>query len=355
MVAETMDIKISRKTDSNIDNLDWDNLAFGRVFSDHMFVMEYTDGEWKNPKVSEYADLKLSPATSVLHYGQSFFEGMKAYRTRDGEVQLFRPEENAKRFNVSARRMCMPEIPIDVFVESLRSLIEIDKDWVPSKEGCSLYVRPFMIATDPYVGIKPSDTYKFIIFTCPVGAYYSEPVKVKIETEYARAVKGGTGFAKAAGNYAGALYPAQIAQEKGYGQLIWTDAFEHKYIEEAGTMNVIFQIGDTLITPNSSDTILASITRRSVIDIARDWGYKVEERKVLISEVIEAIETGNLTEAFGAGTAATIAQISLINYKGVDYDLPPVENRKFSNKVKQEMENIKYGKVEDRFNWMLKV
>ena len=355
MVAEKMDIKISRKTESSIDNLDWDNLAFGRVFSDHMFVMEYTDGEWKNPEISEYADLKFSPATSVLHYGQSFFEGMKVYRTIDGEVQLFRPEENAKRFNVSARRMCMPEVPIDVFIESLKSLIEIDKDWVPNKDGCSLYVRPFMIATDPYVGIKPSDTYKFIIFTCPVAAYYSEPVKVKIETEYSRAVEGGTGFAKAAGNYAGALYPAKIAQEKGYGQLIWTDAFEHKYIEEAGTMNVIFQIGDTLITPISSDTILDSITRRSVVDIARDWGYKVEERKVLVSEVIEAIETGNLTEAFGAGTAATIAQISLINYKGVDYELPPVENREFSNKVKQEIENIKYGKIEDRFNWMLKV
>jgi len=355
MVAETMDIKISRKADSGTDRLDWDNLTFGRVFSDHMFVMEYSDGEWKNPEISEYADLKLSPATSVLHYGQSFFEGMKAYRTNDGEVQLFRPEENAKRFNVSARRMCMPEVPIDVFVESLKSLIEIDKDWVPNKDGCSLYVRPFMIATDPYVGIKPSGTYKFIVFTCPVGAYYSEPVKVKIETEYSRAVKGGTGFAKAAGNYAGALYPAKIAQEKGYGQLIWTDAFEHKYIEEAGTMNVIFQIGDTLVTPVSSDTILDSITRRSVVDIARDWGYKVEERKVLVSEVIEAIETGNLTEAFGAGTAATIAQISLISYKGVDYELPPVENREFSNKVKQELENIKYGRIEDRFNWMLKV
>ena len=355
MVAEKMDIKISRKADSGTDRLDWDNLTFGRVFSDHMFVMEYSDGEWKNPEISEYADLKLSPATSVLHYGQSFFEGMKAYRTNDGEVQLFRPEENAKRFNVSARRMCMPEVPIDVFVESLKSLIEIDKDWVPNKDGCSLYVRPFMIATDPYVGIKPSATYKFIVFTCPVGAYYSEPVKVKIETEYSRAVKGGTGFAKAAGNYAGALYPAKIAQEKGYGQLIWTDAFEHKYIEEAGTMNVIFQIGDTLVTPVSSDTILDSITRRSVVDIARDWGYKVEERKVLVSEVIEAIETGNLTEAFGAGTAATIAQISLISYKGVDYELPPVENREFSNKVKQELENIKYGRIEDRFNWMLKV
>jgi len=355
MVAETMDIKISRKAESAVDKMDWDNLAFGREFSDHMFVMEYADGEWKNPEISEYADLKLSPATSVLHYGQSFFEGMKAYKTNEGEVQLFRPEENAKRFNASARRMCMPEVPVDVFVESLKTLVDVDKDWIPNRSGFSLYVRPFMIATDPYVGIKPSDTYKFIIFTCPVGAYYSEPVKVKIETEYSRAVEGGTGFAKAAGNYAGALYPAKKAQEQGYRQLIWTDAVEHKYIEEAGTMNVIFQIGDTLITPKSSDTILAGITRRSVIDIARDWGYKVEERKVLVSEVIEAIKSGNLVEAFGAGTAATIAQISLINFEGVDYELPPVENREFSNKVKEEMENIKYGRIEDRFNWMLKV
>jgi len=355
MAAEIMDIKITRKAESSINEMDWDNLPFGRAFSDHMFVMEYADGEWKNPEISEYADLKLSPATSVLHYGQSFFEGMKAYKTSDGDVQLFRPEENAKRFNASARRMCMPEVPIDLFVESLKTLIDVDRDWIPNKDGFSLYVRPFMIATDPYVGIKPSDTYKFIIFTCPVGAYYSEPVKVKIETEYSRAVEGGTGFAKAAGNYAGALYPAMKAQEKGYRQLIWTDAVEHKYIEEAGTMNVIFQIGDTLITPKSSDTILAGITRRSVIDIARDWGYKVEERKVLVSEVIEAIESGNLVEAFGAGTAATIAQISLVHFNGVDYELPPVENRVFSNKVKQEMENIKYGKIEDRFNWMLKV
>ena len=320
-----------------------------------MFVMEYADGEWKNPEISAYGELQMSPATSVLHYGQSIFEGMKAYKTNDGEVQLFRPEENATRFNASARRMCMPEIPVDVFIESIKSLVDLDRDWIPNRDGYSLYVRPFMIATDPYVGIKPSDTYKFIIFTCPVGAYYSEAVKVKIESDYSRAVKGGTGFAKAAGNYAGALLPAKEAQEQGYRQLIWTDAEEHKYIEEAGTMNVIFQIGDTLITPKSSDTILAGITRRSVISIAKDWGYKVEERKVLISEIIDAIKAGTLVEAFGAGTAATIAQISLISYDGVDHELPAVENREFSNKVKEEMENIKYGKVTDRFGWMMKV
>jgi len=355
MVAETMDIKVSKVLESAIDKMDWENLQFGRVFSDHMFVMEYSDGSWKNPEIMPYGDLKMSPATSVLHYGQSFFEGMKAYRNTEGDVQLFRPEQNAERFNSSARRMCMPEVPVDVFLQALKSLINVDSEWVPNRDGYSLYVRPFMIATDPYVGIKPSDTYKFIIFTCPVGAYYSEPVKVKIETEYSRAVEGGTGYAKAAGNYAGALYPAKLAQEAGYRQLIWTDALEHKYIEEAGTMNVVFQIGDTIITPKSSDTILAGITRRSVVEVARDWGYKVEERRVLISEVIEAIKTGTLVEAFGAGTAATIAQISLINYEGEDYNLPPVENRVFSNKVKEELEKIKYGKIEDRFDWMLKI
>lgn len=355
MVPETMDIKIEKATKSRIAEVDWDNLLFGREFSDHMFVMEYADGKWQNPVIQPYADLSLSPATSVLHYGQSFFEGMKAYKNNRNEILLFRPEENAKRFNISADRMCMPEVPVDIFIEALKTLVDLDRDWVPDREGYSLYIRPFMIATDPYVGIKPSDTYKFIIFTCPVGAYYSEPVKVKIETEYSRAVEGGTGFAKAAGNYAGALYPAKLAQEKGYRQLIWTDAKEHKYIEEAGTMNVIFQIEDTIITPKSSDTILSGITRRSVIDIARDWGYKVEERKVTIDEVIEAIKTGALKEAFGAGTAATIAQIILINYNGTDYELPVLETREFSNKVKEEMDAIKHGDIADRFDWILKV
>ena len=307
------------------------------------------------PEITPYADLNLSPATSVLHYGQTFFEGMKGYKTAEGEVLLFRPEENAKRFNISAERMCMPEVPVDVFMEAIKQLLDIDRGWVPTKEGYSLYIRPFMIATDPYVGIKPSDTYKFVIFTCPVGAYYSEPVKVKIETEFTRAAHGGTGYAKAGGNYAASLYPAKLAQEQGYRQLIWTDAKEHKYIEEAGTMNVIFRIGDKLITPKSSDTILAGITRRSVVDVAKDWGFTVEERQVSIAEVIEAIENGTMKEVFGAGTAATIAQISGIHYDGKDYDLPAVEGREFSNKVLDYLNEYKRGAQEDKFDWIVRV
>lgn len=354
MSTDLLNISITPTNDSKISSLDWNDLPFGRVFSDHMFTMDYVDGKWKNAKIEPFADLKLSPATSVLHYGQTFFEGMKATKSDAGDILLFRPEENAKRFNLSAERMCMPDFPVEMFVEALRALLEVDKAWIPSKKGYSLYIRPFMIAMDPYVGIRPSDTYKFIIFTCPVGAYYSEPVKVKIETFYSRAVSGGTGYAKAGGNYAGSLYPAMKGQQEGFRQLIWTDAKEHKYIEESGTMNVIFVIDGKVITPESSDTILAGITRRSVIDIAKDWGYPVEERKVSVAEVVDAIKEGRLTEAFGAGTAATIAQISAIHYDGTTYELPAVEGREFSNKVLTYLTDYKHGKVADKFGWIMK-
>lgn len=355
MSTELLNISINKTTNSKINEIDWNNLPFGRVFSDHMFVMDYKDGKWENPVIQEFSDLSLSPATSILHYGQTFFEGMKATKAENGDVLLFRPEENAKRFNLSAERMCMPEVPVEMFIEALRTLLSVDKDWVPSKAGYSLYIRPFMIAMDPYVGIRPSDTYKFIIFTCPVGAYYSEPVPVKIETYYSRAVEGGTGYAKAGGNYAGSLYPAMKGQEEGFRQLIWTDAKEHKYIEEAGTMNVLFVIDGKIITPASSETILAGITRRSVVDIAKDWGYEVEERKVSVDEVMTAIKENRLTEAFGAGTAATIAQISAIHYDGTTFELPAVEEREFSNKVLKYLTDYKLGKVEDKFGWILKV
>ncbi len=355
MNTETLNINIVKTNNSKISEVKWDELQFGRTFSDHMFVMDYKDGKWQNAEISEFKDLQMSPATSILHYGQTFFEGMKATKTADGEIMLFRPEENAKRFNISAERMCMPKVPVPMFIDALRALLDIDRAWVPEKSGYSLYIRPFMIAMDPYVGIRPSDTYKFIIFTCPVGAYYSEPVKVKIETHFSRAVEGGTGFAKAGGNYAGSLYPALKGQEEGFRQLIWTDAREHKYIEESGTMNVLFVIDGKIITPASSDTILAGITRRSVVDIARDWGYEVEERKISVEEVVNAMKEGRMTEAFGAGTAATIAQISAIHHEGVTYDLPAVEGRDFSNKVLAYLDDYKTGKVEDKFNWILKV
>ena len=355
LVEEIAEIQINKTSNSRINQVDWDNLLFGKVFSDHMFVMDYKDGQWQNPQIQPYGDLSMSPATSVLHYGQSCFEGMKAHKNEEGDILLFRPYENASRFNVSADRMCMPTIPEDFFVDALKSLLEIDRKWVPNMDGYSLYIRPFLIATDPYVGIRPSETYKFIIFTCPVGAYYSSAVPVKIETEFTRAVKGGTGFAKAAGNYAAALYPAKLGQDQGYTQLIWTDAEEHKYIEEAGTMNILFMIGDKLITPASSDTILDGLTRRSVIDIANDWGLNVEERKIAVDEIIAAFENGTIKEAFGAGTAATIAPISLINYLGNDYHLPERNETSFSSKVLAYLNDYKKGKVEDKFNWIYRI
>ncbi len=355
MSVKTIDIKVNKVQNSRINEVDFDNLPFGRVFSDHMFTMDYSDGEWKNPEIVPYGNLSLSPATSSIHYGQSVFEGMKAFKNDAGEIQIFRPLENAKRLNISANRMAIPEVPEAVFMDALTTLLELDKDWVPNTEGSSLYIRPYIFATDTYIGIKPSDHYKFMIFTCPVGAYYSEPVNVKVETEYTRAAKGGVGAAKAAGNYAASLYPARLAQKEGYHQLVWTDAKEHKYIEEAGTMNILFVIDGKLITPKSSDTILAGITRRSVVDIARDWGMEVEERKVLVSEVEDAIKSGTLTEIFGAGTAATIAQIKMININGVDYELPAIESREFSNKVHLYLDALKKGEEQDKFGWIYKL
>lgn len=355
MSVKTLDIQINKVQNSRISEVDFDNLPFGRVFSDHMFTMDYENGEWKNPEIVPYADLKLSPATSSIHYGQSIFEGMKAFKNNEGQVQVFRALDNAKRLNLSAQRMAIPEIPEEVFMEALSTLLNVDKEWVPNKEGSSLYIRPFIFATDTYIGIKPSDNYKFIIFTCPVGAYYSEPLKVKVESHYTRAAKGGVGAAKAAGNYAASLYPAKQAQSQGYHQLVWTDAKEHKYIEESGTMNIMFVVNGKLITPKSSDTILAGITRRSVVDIARDWGMNVEERVVSVEEIETAIKDGSLTEMFGAGTAATIAQIKLININGIDYDLPAIESREFSNKVYHHLNAIKKGEVEDKFDWIIRL
>lgn len=355
MIADTIDINIQKVSNSRLTEVDFDNLPFGRVFSDHMFIMEYRDGKWGQARIEGYRTLSMTPAMSVLHYGQAIFEGMKAYRNSEDDVLLFRPEDNARRLNQSAARMCMPEIPVSMFMDGLTKLIDLDRNWVPKNPGSSLYIRPFMVATDEYVGIRPSDTYAFIIFTCPVNAYYTEPLSVKIEEEYTRAAPGGTGAAKAAGNYAASLYPAKLAQEQGFRQLIWTDALEHKYIEESGTMNVCFIIGDKLITPKSSDTILSGITRNSVTSVAREWGLMVEERKVTVREVVDAMENGTLKEAFGAGTAATIAQIASINFRGKDYELPAVETREFSNKVYTYLDDLKNGRIADPFGWTVRV
>jgi branched-chain amino acid aminotransferase len=263
---------------------------------------------------------------------------------------------NAKRFKESAERMCMPLVPEDIFIESIRKLVEIDKGWVSGKEGYSLYLRPFLFATDELVGIKPADTYKFMVIASPVGMYYSEPVRVKIEEYYTRAAKGGVGRAKAAGNYGASLYPAKQGQQNGFHQLVWTDAIEHKYIEESGTMNIMFQIDGKLITPSEdSDTILRGITKRSVIELAQSWGIEVEERQVSVEEIITAAKNGTLEDAFGAGTAATIAQIAIIGYQDEKIELPSLESRTLSNRIKEHLDAIKTGRAEDTFGWCFKV
>ncbi len=344
-------IKITKTENSRINEVDFDNIPFGKVFSDHMFSMDYANGEWSNFEITPFQNLNFSPAMSSLHYGQSIFEGMKAYRKED-KIYTFRAKDNFERLNKSANRMCMPNIPNELVMEALEQLLKLDQKWIPDNDSNSLYLRPFMFATDEYVGIRPSETYKFIIFGCPVGSYYTEPLKVKIESHYTRAANGGVGEAKAAGNYAASLYPAKLAKEEGYHQLLWTDSKEHKYIEESGTMNVMFVIDGKLISPDLSGTILPGITRKSVLEIVRSWGIEVEERKIEVSEIITAMENGTLQEAFGAGTAATIAQIHTIGYEGKNYVLPEISERKISNKVLTFLTRIKRGQEEDKWGWI---
>jgi branched-chain amino acid aminotransferase len=354
MIA-TLDIKIQKTTQSRLNLVDFDNLQFGKIFSDHMFVADFTEGEWRNLSIVPYGNLSLSPALSALHYGQAIFEGLKAYLSDNQEVMSFRPLENLARMNKSAVRMCMPELPEEIFAEGLSKLMQLDKAWVPNKVGSSLYIRPLMFATDEGVGLRPSETYKFIIMTSPVGAYYPHPVKVKVETHYTRAAEGGVGLAKNAGNYGGSMYPAKLAQEQGYDQLIWTDAKEHKFVEEAGTMNLMFVFNGTLLTAPVGDTILDGVTRKSILQIARDMGVPVEERRISIPEVITAIHNGTLEEAFGAGTAATVAPICAIAYEDNEYDLAPLTEESFAFRAKKYLTDLCKGKVADKHQWLIKL
>ena len=355
LTTEAIRIDVKKIPKTRIAELDINNLQFGKLFADHMFVADYRDGQWQNPSIVPYDKIPMSPSISALHYGQAIFEGLKAYKNDNGEVLISRPDANLKRLNISCERMAMPPIPEELFMEGLTQLLKLDAAWVPSVPGASLYVRPFMFSTDEYIGVKPSETYKFIIFTAPVGVYYTAPVKVLVETSYIRAVEGGIGFVKAAGNYGRSLFPTQLAQQRGYHQIIWTDARNHRFIEESGTMNVMFVIDDIVITPPLGDTILAGITRDSVLTLARDWDYRVQERKISIDEVTDAHKKGTLQEAFGVGTAATIAHISDIGFEGKNYSLPPVGERIFSNRVAKELDNIRRGRTADKHNWMQKV
>ena len=350
-----LNIPVTRAAQSRISEVDFDHLQFGKTFSDHMFVVDYKDGAWQEPQVVPYGAMELSPATSSLHYGQAIFEGMKAYREESGDILLFRPLANLRRLNASADRLCMPEVPEELFMQGLEQLLRVDADWVPIGKGRSLYIRPLMFATDDFIGVRPSLTYKFLIITGPVGAYYDVPVKVAVETTYVRSAEGGAGYAKAAGNYAAALYPTRRMQQQGYDQLIWTDAKEHKYVEESGTMNIMFVIDNVLITPSLSTSILHGITRDSVLQVARDLGFKVEERKVSVEEVAQAYKAGKLQEAFGTGTAAIISQIALIHYNGEDMELPPVQERTISNAIGAELDKIRTAQAPDPHNWVYRL
>lgn len=355
MITTAQRIKVQKTERSRLPETDLANVKFGRTFSDHMVVWDYVDGAWQQPTIVPFADLHMSPATLVLHYSQTIFEGQKAYRTQDGRVSIFRPKDNIRRMNVSADRMCMPAIPEDLFLEAMTTLVRMDAGWIPTDDEGALYIRPLLYASDAFIGVRTSETYRFLMFTCPVRGYYAEAVKVKIETQYSRAFPGGTGEAKCGGNYAASLYPAKQAHDKGYHQLIWTDGMEHKYVEESGTMNVFFRIGDTLLTPDTDGTILHGITRDSIIRIARKEGIDMQVRKVEVAEVVRALKSGTLTEAFGAGTAATIAHIKTIAYDGIDYELPPITEKNWSNHVGGLLDDIRRGRAEDSFGWMHKV
>lgn len=348
-------IQIEKTETSRLSDVDFDNVEFGKYYTDHMLVADYKDGDWQSIKIIPYGDIQLSPATSSIHYGQSIFEGMKAYKDPKGTPQLFRPEKNLDRFNLSAVRMGMPEVPREIFIDGLYELMHLDKGWIPTTPYTSLYVRPFMFATDAFIGIKPTQEFKFMIICSPAGAYYNKPVKVKVADKYARAFPGGTGFAKAAGNYGATMMPLKEVKEEGFDQVLWLDAKEFKYVEEIGTMNVIFQIGDSFITPAIKDTFLNGITRDSVIHLLKHKGYTVEERDVEIKEIHEAFLQGNLKAAFGTGTAATIASIGVINYKGQDLTIPAPQEGDIVSTIKNTLEAIKTSKEEDPFGWVVKI
>lgn len=351
----TEDFIITKAGQSKLGAISLENIPFGKYFTDHMLEVDYVDGEWQKVEIKPYQPLSLSPSCAVLHYGQAIFEGVKAYKTKEGEVRIFRPEENFKRFNISAKRMEMPQIPTEIFIEGMKQLVKLDEKWIPGKPDHSLYIRPFMFSSDELIGVRPSAKYKFMIILSPTGPYYNAPMRIYVEEKYVRAVPGGVGYVKAAGNYGAAMYATAEAKRKGYDQVLWTDAFEHKYVQECGTMNVFFIIGNKAITPGLElGTILAGVTRESTIRLLQEMGLEVEERRLSIDEIEESFKNGMLHEVFGTGTAATISMIKELRYK--DYVMNfDVEKWKIAPEIKTRMDAIKDGSVEDRFGWMVKV
>lgn len=347
-------IAIEKVKTSKIEQVDFDNLAFGSVFSDHMLVCDYRNGAWETPKIVPYGPISLEPSAKIFHYGQSIFEGMKAYKDDNNDIFLFRPEDNHKRFNISASRMSMPELPEAHFIEGLKALLQLEEKWIPQTPGSAMYIRPFMIASGKGFHASPADEYKFMICLAPSGPYFSGKVKVLIEETYSRSANGGVGYAKTGGNYAAQFHATQLAVKKGYNQVIWTDDNTHENIEEAGAMNIFVRIGDTLITGPISDRILDGITRRSVLEIAENKDITVEVRNLTVTEVVAAAKNGSLKEMFGAGTAAVISPIATFGFRAADYDLPELENS-YATMFKKQITDIQYNRTDDTFGWRVKI
>lgn len=346
-------ISITKTSNSKVEALDFNNIPLGRTFTDHMFICDYEDGAWRNPRVEPLKRIPTHPAAMALHYGQAIFEGMKATLDEEGNPMLFRPWKNADRLNFSARRMGMPEFPTELFVEGLKTFVGIERNWIPPQGGSALYLRPFMYADEPFIGMRAATSFKFIIIASPAAPFFSKGIKLWAEKEYIRAAEGGTGEAKAAGNYAAAIRPTELAKAKGYDQVLWLDAVEHKYIQEVGTMNIFFKVDGNFITPALDGSVLAGITRLSVIDLLRDKGFTVTERQISIDEIKEAAENGTLEEAFGTGTAVGIAYIEKIGWG--DEVIHVSDEYPVGKDINKTLYEIKTGKIEDRFGWTMKV
>ena len=354
-----MDIKITKTTNPKKKPEKGQPLGFGHIFTDHMFVMNYTEGKgWHDPRIVPYGEISIEPSAMVFHYGQSMFEGMKAYRGSDDSIYLFRPDMNAKRANQSNQRLCIPEIPEDMFVEAFKAVVDVDRDWVPSDPGTSLYIRPFVIATDAFLGVAPSKTYLFMVILSPSGAYYEsglEPVGIWIEDEYVRAVKGGMGFAKTGGNYAASLIAQVKAHDSGYSQVLWLDGVERKYIEEVGAMNICFKISGKVVTPMLNGSILPGITRNSILQVCRDWGYEVEERRISVDELVAAAKDGTLEEVFGTGTAAVVSPVNKLRYEDDVMNIGDGSIGELTQKLYDELTGIQWGEREDTRGWRVTV
>jgi branched-chain amino acid aminotransferase len=348
--TQTNNIEIIKAKASKINEVNFDKLSFGSVFTDHLLECNYINGQWQQPTIKPYAPFMMDPSARVFHYGQAIFEGMKAYKDDNDSIWLFRPDENFKRFNASAVRMAMPEVPQEVFIDALKELLKIDSEWIKKGLGNTLYIRPFMIATSTGVIANPSEDYKFMVILSPAKSYYSGEVKVIIAEHFSRAANGGIGAAKTAGNYAGQFYPTNLANEAGFQQIIWTDDATHTQLEEAGTMNVFFRINDTLVTAPVSERILDGVTRKSIIEMAQNEGIKVEVRPVLVSEIVEGIKNGSLKEIFGAGTAAVVSPIAGFSYQDTYHELPKLENA-MSTSIKEKLTNIQHKIASDPYGW----